>query len=164
MHSGHETFMTRTLLRRTRKLFRDTRGANIMEAAVLTPLLFMLTIGLFEFSSLLYVFLSLQNGASLATRSIVTTNLAGAAREAAVKQAMKDATPTLKIADNGFSFSHMPGTGGSWTSGVGGPGDVGKVTVTYTWNFYTPLMKPFFKNNSITLQVESAMRNEPKFQ
>jgi Flp pilus assembly protein TadG len=135
-----------------------------MEAAILTPLLFMLTIGLFEFSSLLYVFLTLQNGATLATRSIVTTNLAGTARENAIRQAMKDSTPTLKLTDNQFAFKWMPGTGGSWSNGVGGPGDVGKVTVTYTWNFYTPLMKPFFTNNQITFQVESAMRNEPKFQ
>jgi hypothetical protein len=135
-----------------------------MEAAILTPLLFMLTIGLFEFSSLLYVFLSLQNGTTLATRSIVTTNLAGTARENAIKQAMKDATPTLTIPDDAFQFHWMPGSGGSWSSGVGGPGDVGKVTVTYTWNFYTPLMKPFFKDNQITFQIESAMRNEPKFQ
>ena len=156
--------MTRTLLRRTRRLIRDTRGANLMEAAILTPLLFMLTIGLFEFSSLLYVFLTLQNGATLATRSIVTTNLAGTARENAIKQAMKDATPTLKLKDTDFQFHWMPGTGGSWSNGVGGPGDVGKVTVSYTWNFYTPLMKPFFKNNSVTFQIESAMRNEPKFQ
>jgi hypothetical protein len=54
----------------------------------------------------------------------------------------------------------MPPGGTSWAGGTGGPGDVGKVTVNYTWTFFTPLMRPFFPSGQITLSVESAMKNE----
>ena len=78
--------------------------------------------------------------------------------------AMRDATPTLTLDDSAFSFSHLPVGGASWVAGAGGPNDIGKLTVTYTWDFYTPLVRPFFPNGEITLKVESAVKNERKFE
>jgi Flp pilus assembly protein TadG len=133
----------------------------MVEAAIITPLLLLLTMGLMEFASLLYVFLSLQNGASQATRFAVTGNaVAGQSREQSIMTAFRQATPTLTLQDQAFAFSHMPPGGTSWAGGTGGPGDVGKVTVNYTWTFFTPLMRPFFPSGQITLSVESAMKNE----
>jgi hypothetical protein len=34
------------------------------------------------------------------------------------------------------------------------------VTITYTWDLYTPLIRPFFDDGRITFVVESAMKNE----
>ena len=56
-----------------------------------------------------------------------------------VKTAMRQATPTLTIPDGAFSFSHRPsGPTGVWTAGPGGPTEIDKVTVGYTWNLFCP--------------------------
>jgi hypothetical protein len=136
----------------------------MVEAAIITPLLLLLTIGLMEFASLLYVFLALQNGASQATRFAVTGNtMQGMDRATSIKTAFRQATPTLTLDDGAFVFTHMkPGSAG-WSGGTGGPGDVGRVTVNYTWKFFTPLMTPFFPSGEIMLSVDSSMKNEALF-
>ena len=149
----------------------DATGANLIEAALVTPLLLLLTFSIVDFSALFYVYLALENGVSQATRYGITGNQMEdpdnpgeqLSREDSIKTAMRDATPTLTIAEDAFSFSHLPEGGGSWISGAGGPGDISKVTVNYTWELYTPLMRPFFDNGEINLTVESAMKNERRF-
>ena len=77
---------------------------------------------------------------------------------------MRNATPTLTIADDAFTFTHLPTGGATWAAGSGGPNDIGRITVNYTWAFYTPLVRPFFPNGEIMLKVESAMKNERRFE
>ena len=79
-------------------------------------------------------------------------------------KAMRDATPTLTIADAAFAFSHLSPGAGAWTTGAGGPNDIEKVTVTYPWPLLTPLVKVFFPGGQVMLTVESAMKNEPRFE
>src|SRR5262245_8367021 len=145
-----------------RRLLRGTAGVNMIEAAIITPLLLLLSFSVVDFASIFYVYLALENGASQATRFAVTgTTMADPSdptaqldRVGSIKLAMRNATPTLTIPDGAFSFSHMaPGATG-WSGGVGGPGDVERVTVTYTWNVMTPLLRPFFTNGRITFQVD----------
>jgi hypothetical protein len=158
--------MTRlqTAIRRPRRL-RDADGQSMLEAAIITPLLLLLTIGIMEFGSAFYVLLALQNGANQATRFGITGNtLPGSSRVDSIKAAMRNATPALTIPDNAFSFSHLPAGGSVFVGGTGAPGEVEKVTVTYSWTFFTPLMRPFFPSGRMTLQVDSTMRNEPRFE
>lgn len=156
--------MTPYRLRRLSKRLHKTSGNSMLEAALITPLLLLLTFGLVEFSSLLYVYLALQNGVSQATRYAVTGQaMPGKTPAEAMMTAMRDATPTLALGNEMFTFAHMSPGGSTWIDGAGGPGDVGKVTVTYTWKFFTPLMAPFFAGNKVTMKVESAMKNETKF-
>ena len=54
---------------------RDTRGTNLLEAAIMTPLLVMLTFSIVDFGALFYVYLALENGVSQATRYGVTGNV-----------------------------------------------------------------------------------------
>jgi hypothetical protein len=49
-------------------------------------------------------------------------------------------------------------------SGAGGPTDVEKVTVRYEWDVMTPLMAVFFEGGQIAFTVESAMKNEGRFE
>jgi hypothetical protein len=96
---------------------------------------------------------------------VITGNtVAGGSRVDSVKAVMRTTTPTLTIPDSAFSFSHLPSGGTAFVSGVGGPGDVEKVTITYTWKFFTPLMRPFFPSGQMTMRADSTMKNEPKFQ
>lgn len=157
--------MTRNPCRRALARLRQCDGANLLEAAIVTPLILILTIGMIEFASIFYVFLALQNGVSQATRFGVTGATMGTSSRAdSIKTAMRQATPTLTIPDNAFTFRHMPEGGTTWVSGTGGPNAIERVTVAYTWNFFTPLMRPFFPSGRMTLNVDATMKNEGKWE
>jgi Flp pilus assembly protein TadG len=152
--------------RRIIALARDTRGVNMLEAAIITPLLVLLTFGIIDFGALIYVDVTLQNGISQATRYAVTGRAApGMTREDSVRAAMKRATPTLTIDDASIEFQHMamPGNG-AWVNGAGGPNDIQKVTVNYSWDILTPVIRPFFTDGQVRFQVESVMKNEGLFE
>jgi Flp pilus assembly protein TadG len=155
-----------------RKLINDCSGANIIEAAIITPLLFMLTFGIIDFAALFYTYTALENGVSQASRYAITGNLmddpdnpgSNLTREGSIKTAMRQATPTLVLGDEVFAFSHMAPGAGSWSGGTGGPNDIGRVTVAYIWSPPTPILRPFLTNGRLTLSVESAMKNEGRFE
>ena len=158
-------------MRRIRNVRRlgDSTGANLVEAAIVTPLLLLLTLAIVDFSAMFYGYLALEHGVSQATRLAITgqtLNDAGGNamnRQDSIKYRMRQSTPTLTIPDSAFSFSFMAPGASSWSSGVGGPGDVGRVTVNYTWTFMTPLVRPFFTGGQLNLRVQSTMRNEAVF-
>jgi len=145
-------------------LAKEDRGATLVEAAIMTPILLLLTFSIVDFAGLFYVYLAIENGASQATRYAVTGQIvSGQSREDSIRAAMREATPTLTIQDDMFSFSHMkPGTS-VWVSGSGAEGDIGRLTVTYPWNLMTPVIRPFFTNGQLVIRVESAMKNERRF-
>jgi Flp pilus assembly protein TadG len=143
---------------------RDSRGATLIEAAIMTPLLLLLTFGIVDFAMLFYVYLALEHGVSQATRYAVTGNIvAGMTREDSIKSAMRSSTPTLTIDDAMFSFSFLAPNAVAWAAGTGGENDIGKVTVTYPWRPMTPLIRPFFTSGQLNIRVESAMKNERRF-
>jgi hypothetical protein len=164
--------MTSLFSRRVLRRLKDSRGANLLEAAIITPLLLLLTFSIIDFAAVFYAYLALENGVSQATRYGVTGNLMDdpanpgtpLSRVESIKLAMRQATPTLTISDSAFSFYFQPPGASSWSSGVGGPGDVGRVTVNYTWTLLTPVLRPFFANGQVSLQVDSVMKNESRFQ
>ena len=155
-----------------RRLLRRTDGTNVMEAAFITPLLLLLTFSVVDFGAIFYVYLALENGVSQATRYGVTGNLMDdpdnegelLSREESIKAAMRNATPTLTIEDDAFTFTHLPVGGATWQSGAGGAGDIVKVTVDYTWPVLTPLIRPFFAGGEMHVAVESAMKSESRFE
>ena len=143
---------------------KDATGATLLEAAIITPLLLLLTFSIADFGGLFYAYLALENGVSQATRFAVTGNTMGSlSREDSIKAAMRSATPTLTIPDGAFSFANMPVGGTGWVGGTGGPGAIEKVTITYTWPLMTPLLRPFFTGGALTMKVESMMKNESRF-
>ena len=130
----------------------------------MTPLLLLLTFAIVDFGALFYVYLALENGASLATRYAVTGQvISGQTREASIKAAMRKATPTLTLNDDMFAFSFLAPGATVWANGPGGENDIGKVTVTYPHTVMTPLIRPFFTGGQFTIRVESAMKNEGSF-
>jgi Flp pilus assembly protein TadG len=164
--------MTLHLLRRACKRLNDADGSNLVEAAIITPLLVLLTFSIVDFAGVFYAYLALENGVSQATRFGVTGNVmsdpaapgASLSRVNSIKTAMRQATPTLTIDDAAFTFAHLSPGGTSWVGGSGGPGDIEKVTVNYLWTFWTPVMRPFFTDGRIMLTVDSAMKNESRFE
>ena len=85
-------------------------------------------------------------------------------RDDSIRMAMRQATPTITIGDADFTFTHMTAGGGVWLGGSGGPNDVGRVTVQHTWTPLTPILVPFLTNGQLHVSVDSAMKNEAKFQ
>lgn len=159
--------MTRHFTRR--RSGRGDAGSNLIEAAIITPLLILLTFSIVDFASIFYCYLALENGVSQATRYGVTGNRMTdpsdpskfMTRVDSIKTAMRDATPSLTIPDGAFTFSYLPPGGSSWLSGTGGPSDVERVTVDYTWDLLTPVLRPFFTGGQVHIRVDSAMKNEP---
>jgi TadE-like protein len=155
-----------------KRFLRDCAGTNMVEAAIITPLLLLLTFAIADFSTMFYVYLALENGASQATRYAVTGNAlpdpsnpaTPLSRVETIKAAMRQATPSITIPDSAFSFHHMAVGGGTWVAGVGSPGEIEKLTIDYTWHLMTPLLRPFFTNGDFHVTVDSAMKNEARFQ
>ena len=59
---------------------------------------------------------------------------------------------------------HVAGRRAAGRPAPAAPSDIEKVTVDYTWDIMTPLMRPFFTGGQIHLKVDSAMKNEARFQ
>ena len=157
--------MKRHCTSRLVRRLKEACGANIVEMAIVMPLLFLLTFSIVDFGSIFYAYLALENGVSQAARYGVTGNtLAGKTREESIRQAMRAATPTMTIDDSAFTFSHLVPGGVAWQAGSGEPGDVSKVEVTHRWKIMTPFVAEFFASNMVTIKVESAMLNEPRFE
>jgi hypothetical protein len=164
--------MTPHIVRRAAARLKDSTGSNLVEAAMISPVLVMLTLSVVDFGGLFYAYLALENGVSQATRYGVTGNQmadpanpsATLSRVESLKTAMRDATPTLTIPDGAFTFEHRAPGSTSWAGGPGGPNEIEKVSVTYTWSLFTPVLWPFFDNGQITLKVDSAMKNEGRFE
>jgi hypothetical protein len=160
--------MTGPLSRRWLGRFRGERGTSLVEAALITPLMLLLTFSIIDFGVLFYVYLALENGVSQATRFAVTGTLLDdpakpgtpLSRVNSIKLAMRRATPTLTIDDTAFAFSHMPPGGAGWAGGDGGPNELEKVSVSYTWTFFNPVLWTFFPGGKVTINVDSAMKNE----
>jgi hypothetical protein len=139
---------------------RQTAGQSLVEAAFALPLLLILTFGIIDFSWALFSHLALQNGVSEAARYGITgATMPGMNRAESIRAAMRNATPILQIQDQDFSFSRL--VGNNWVAGLGGPGEIEKVTVTYVHEVL--VFRPLFPNGQVTLRAESAMKNEGRF-
>jgi len=156
--------MTRMLSPRVVRRLRDSGGQSLLEAAFITPLLLLLTFAIVDFSAMLYVHLALQNGVAQASRFGVTGQTSGGmSREDSIRAAMRNSTPTLTLGDGAFVFSNLPPGSGVWAPGTGGAGAIDKVTVNYTWQLMTPVLRPFFPSGEMRFTVESIMKNERVF-
>jgi hypothetical protein len=147
------------MTRRLRRLAGDASGANLLEAALVTPLVLLLTFSVIELSMVFFVYLALENGVTQATRTGVSS-AAGSGRAESLKNAMRDATPTLTIPDDAFTFSHLSPGASAWVSGPGGPDDIERITIDYRWELLTPVLRPLFSGGEVHMRVESSRKNE----
>jgi Flp pilus assembly protein TadG len=139
----------------------DEDGANLIEAALILPVVLWIIFATFEFAGILYAQMALQNGVSLATRYAVTrTTMAGKTRQASIIATLNADTPSLAIDPSTITISHLNSGSSTWAAGDGGAGSVEKVSVDYVWHLLTPFMPTIFATNSITLHAESSMKNE----
>ena len=64
--------MVRSVARRAFRRLRDPKGANLIEAALVLPLILHTMFAILEFGTILWVHMALQNGVSQATRFAIT--------------------------------------------------------------------------------------------
>jgi Flp pilus assembly protein TadG len=145
---------------------RHQKGQAIIEFALVFPLLVFLIFAIIDFSILFYVYQSLENGISLACRYGITglqqedPNNSGTklSREDSIKLVMRQNSPFVTLADQAFAFEHLSGT--TWVAGVGGTGEISRVTVSCIWEPICPLIAAILTNNPVNLRVSGTMKNE----
>src|SRR2546430_935623 len=116
---------------------RPARGQALVETAIGIVLLLLLTFSIVDAAMLFYVYLTLENGVTEATRFAVTGQqendpsnpTSPLSREDSIKHVMRNSTPGLMLLDSEFSFYDVTHR----RSGTGGPSDVIQVTVTHPW-------------------------------
>jgi hypothetical protein len=147
-------------LRLGRRL-QNEKGQSMIEAAIMLPVLLLITFAIIDFGLLFSVNLALESGVSQAARYGMTGQTQGGlSREDSILAALRQATPILNLDEADIQFSHL--VGGGWASGVGGPGSIQRISVTYTHRVL--VLTPFFPNGQIELRAESTMKNEERFE
>jgi hypothetical protein len=143
------------------RVIREAKGQSMLEAALMLPLLLTITFAIIDFGVLFSVNLALESGVSQAARYGMTGRFEdGMTREESMLSLMRAVTPTLDINDTNVQFSHL--SGGNWVSGVGGPGAIQRISVSYTHRVL--VLTPLFPGGQITLRAESTMKNEERFE
>ena len=147
---------------------RDTAGTSIVEAAIITPLLLLLTLSIVDFGALFYCYLALENGVSQATRFAVTGNVmadpsnpgTNLSRDASIKTGDAAGHADADAARHRLyvQFACLPA--GRPGARQRRPQRHREGSVTYTWTFFNPMLWAFFSGGQITLNVDSAMKNE----
>lgn len=141
-------------------------GAGLVEGALVLVLLLLLVFTIIDCGVLFYVYLSLEQGISEASRYGITGQVRAdpndpnnsLSREDSIKLIMREWNALVNLPDSAFTFEHLVGS--TWTAGSGGPGDISRVTVNYSWRLITPLVRPMFPNGQASMRVSSTMKNE----
>jgi Flp pilus assembly protein TadG len=144
-------------LTRTR-LWRSERGAELIEMAIVTPLLLLLVFGIIDFGFLFQRYVVLTNaaveGARVASMPGYTTGDAQARVQAYVVASLP---PGVVVPPAGVANITLPGAGGGTWPGV-------QVTVNhvYTLQYIAPIMRLVGGTTAgtVTLTARSTMRRQ----
>jgi hypothetical protein len=150
------------------KLRRSEKGQALVEAALVLPLLLLLLFTIMDFSYLFFVYQSMENGVSQATRYGITGQQKPDPENAgynlsipdSMKLIMRENNSFIVLNDSDFKFEYLDLEGAAWYPGIGGPGKIYRMTVNYKYEFITPLLGRLFTGGGINLRVSSTMKSE----
>jgi hypothetical protein len=150
-----------TLAGMSERTGRRSSGQALVETAVSVLLLIILTFTIFDFGRFFWALLTVQNGVTQGTRFAVTNRqFDGLSRDDSIRQAIRDATSGINLADDDIVFFNV--TTGTEDS-TGGPTDTIRVTVEHDFRFITPVVGELFgSGGSFRFRASSTMRNEPE--
>ncbi len=151
---------------------RDSKGATVVEFALVVPIFFLLLFSTIEFGNYFFV----QHTVQFATREGTRLALVGGTlndskgnpmtRQASIIQTIKD-NASIAVNPDALQISIFPVGAGytdpaNWqkTTDPGSGGDYMRVRVQYTFNFLTPLIQQFFPSGQHTITAEALYRNE----
>lgn len=146
------------------------KGATAVEMALLTPVFFMLLIGITEMSLIEAAQQLLENAAYNTSRLAKTgfvTN--GQTQGQTVSQIMTQELQsfgtfidTSKVTMTSTAYGSFSGIGGAGTAGYGTAQQIVVYVVSYPWTLFTPMIGNIIgTNGKITLTSRIVVRNEP---
>lgn len=131
----------------------------MVEMAIVLPLLMLLVSGILDFSLMFYSRLTIQHAVREAVRFAVTGNTLNdpqsgtpMERVAAIKSKIIQNAVALDVDVNNITVTPANG---------GGPSEVVTVSAAFSYEFATPLIKPFFPGGRYNFAIRSSMKNEP---
>lgn len=134
-----------------------SRGSALIEMAVVTPMLLMLFASVFEFGRLFHTRLTARHAVIEATRYAVTGNQLTDAesgdlmdRASSIRRIVAERAYTLPVTPESIVIDPADG---------GGPEDVVRITLTYTYDYSLPGFMDVLP--PMRFSVAAAMRNEP---
>jgi hypothetical protein len=143
------------------RLGRSASGQALVEFALVVPMALLLFVGIIEVSHYYYARLTLRHSVLEATRFAVTGSLLEdpesgdtLTRAESITRILRSAAPALPVDLERLSIEPPDG---------GGPGDIVRLSATYSYGFSLPLIRRFFPER-LEFTVTSAMKNEPIFQ
>jgi len=155
---------------------RRRRGATAVEMALLTPVFFLLLIGITEFCLVLTAQQLIENAAYNASRLAKTGYVNGAMTQPqTVLQVVTNELSsfgslidTSKITTTATAYGSFTGIGTGGTNGYGTQQQIVVYTISYPWTLFTPMMGQIIgtwssSTNSWVLNLSSriVVRNEP---
>ncbi|CCH48684.1 TadE/TadG family type IV pilus assembly protein [Pseudodesulfovibrio piezophilus] len=140
------------------------RGVTTIEFALIIPFIFVLVLGMVEFGSIFYSWLSIQKAAQVGARFAATG--VGDEEGNRLSQIVAETEKWLTALDNGakeITVSSWPtasATGDGVENDPGGPCELVQVSVIYHYHPFTPLVGDVFPE-VINLEGHERKLNEP---
>ena len=142
---------------RIARAVRCTRGSALIEMALVTPMLLMLFASVFEFGRVFHTRLTARHAVIEATRYAVTGNQLTDSesgdvldRASSIRRIVAERAYTLPVTPESIVIDPADG---------GGPEEVVRVTLTYTYDYAFPGLLDVLP--ALRFSVAAAMRNEP---
>lgn len=140
-------------------------GLVTVELAIILPVFLLLVFAILDFGRLLFTQTTLQHAMREGGRYGVTgqrlpnpadpKNLQS--RLQSIKQIVHDAAIGVSVNMNDIVISSARGG----NNNAGGPGDTLTISLTYEFQFATPLIGSYFNNGSYRFTTSTSFRNEP---
>ena len=142
---------------RLARALRCSRGSAAVEMAIVTPMLLMLFASVFEFGRMFHTRLTARHAVIEATRYAVTGNQLTDTesgdpidRASSIRRIVAERAYTLPVTPESIVIDPADG---------GGPEDVVRITLTYTYDYSLPGFMDVLPQ--MRFSVAAAMRNEP---
>jgi len=139
------------------RAIRCTRGSALVEMALVTPMLLVLFASIFEFGRMFHTRLTARHAIIEATRYAVTGNQLTDEETGDVI----DRAGSIRriVAERAYGLAVTPESIVIEPADGGGPEDVVRITMTYTYDYSLPGFMDVLPE--MTFSVAAAMRNEP---
>lgn len=151
----------------------NKKGQALVEFALVALLFFGISFAVMDLAIMFYVNLTMQNAVRAGTRYAVTGRSdLGTDQKSALIRMIRDNSnglydknlhapkdPEIRvITPSQVTFDNFIGTP---PSGDPKPDDLVVVSLTYTWQLLTPILKPIFAGGQYTFTAKSTMKYEP---
>lgn len=145
--------------------YSRTRGALLVEAALVLPAFLLLLFATLDLARLYFTQISLQHALREGGRFGVTGRrlpdplnpLSLQSRVASIQSTVLHAAVGVALQPEDVTIVSVKGGAGS----AGGPGDTFTLSMSYEFNFVTPLIGGFFEDGAYRFRVSTTFRSEP---